>query len=183
MKKKLLKDIEVIVVDPYGKDEGAISGPITLGELFEAYGMKLDKEEDVIFRLHTAVQKITAKQWSKARKIFQDRWPNWDKDTPATLEMRHAAEGAEDSLSRYETYDYLESDDPLIMDLLERLGYNPMTIKKGAIHFEAGQPLVVSIEEGYALQADQPTIGSEWRFNKHEGSNDGRLDSSGVSPQ
>jgi len=73
------------------------------------------------------------------------------------LHISNAKWASQQEQAKYETLEFLSSDDDKVLNFLSELGYDPKTIERGTITFEAGKPLVMDLK-CYAL--DKVTYGS-----------------------
>jgi hypothetical protein len=83
-------------------------------------------------------------------------------DKYKAIQDQYYAIGQQEPQAQYETYDFTHSDDPEIVELLERLGINPVTTLRATIVVEQGQPVRITTE-GLSLNKAEPNIGAEWK--------------------
>lgn len=132
--------------------------------------LNTNKKDPIAEKLHAVVP---PSPFSTQNMIDQEKVQNKkaQKSTPfnrhhaGQLEIRNAKMALEEEQAKYATFDFVGSDDGIMIKLLQDLGLNPETITKATIVLEANQPVRINVD---CLSVAQTHIGSIWTYKEDE---------------
>lgn len=109
--------------------------------------------------------------WEEASKIYEKKIKQlqhtlWlterarTSDEPDTLEQRNDKMMSEEPMAQYDNWDFLHSDDPWALNLMNTLGLRPEQTSKVTVILEQGNPIRIFTEQFAPPHEEQ---GATWK--------------------